>query len=186
MADLIELLKRAAEGDRDAYEQAYTLAYPVLKQLARRQKRAQPGPLEASTTSVVNDACLRLMRGLAVEGEAHFYAIAARAMRQILIDRARERQAAKRGGGAVAVDWDEVADLAMPGLPPCDMLALDQALGQLAVIDPRLVRVVELHCFAGLELDDVGRLTETSGRTARRDWHRARAFLALNLEGHPA
>ena len=183
MSDLIELLERAAEGDRRAYDAAYAQVYPVLKRLARGQKRrAAPGD-DADTTSIVNDACLKLMRSASPRDEAHFYAIAASAMRQILIDRARRRLAVKHGGGALT-SLEARADVAeaRPGLPRIDVLALDQALTELARVDARLAKVVEWRCFAELELVEIGRVMDLSARTVRRDWRRARAFLLLHLE----
>ena len=103
-------------------------------------------------------------------------------MRQILIDRARRRLAEKRGGGEVTSldDKDDAAD-PLPGLPSVDLLALEQALTALAQVDARLARLVELRCFAELELAEVGRVMGVSERTARREWRRARAFLLLQL-----
>jgi RNA polymerase sigma factor (TIGR02999 family) len=183
MSELMALLTRAAAGDREAYDAAYAIAYPALKQLARRQKGAQPGAHVANTTSVVNDACLRLLRGVNAECETHFYAIAARAMRQILIDQARARLAVKRGAGfAPATDSDAIEDIHIPGMSQVDVLALDQALEQLHALDADLSRVVELHCFAGLDMESIGRISGVSERTTRRNWRRARAFLVLRLD----
>ena len=183
MSDLIELLQRAADGDRAAYDAAYTQVYPVLKSLARGQKRRAGPNDDANTTSIVNDACLRLMRSASPKDEAHFYAIAASAMRQILIDRARRRLAEKRGGGKViSLDDRAGAGESMPGLPNVDVLALDQVLTHLARVDARLARLVEWRCFAELELAEIGRVMDISERTARREWRRAHAFLRLHLD----
>jgi RNA polymerase sigma factor (TIGR02999 family) len=181
--DLIELLQRAAAGDRLAFDAAYAQVYPVLKLLARGAKRRAPHARDANTTSIVNDACLKLLHSAAPNDEAHFYAIAATAMRQILIDRARRRLADKRGGNDVT-SLDDKGDVVdpLPGLPSVDVLALDQVLTALALIDPRLAKIVELRCFAELQLDEIGRVLEVSERTARREWRRARAFLLLQLE----
>lgn len=183
VSDLIDLLQRAADGDRQAYDAAYAQVYPVLKRLARGQKRrVSPGD-EADTTSIVNDACLKLMRSASPNDEAHFYAIAASAMRQILIDRARRRLATKHGAGEVtSLDREHEPPDSMPGLPSVDALALDQVLKQLASVDARLARLVELRCFADLELAEIGRVMDISERTARREWRRARAYLLLHLE----
>lgn len=184
MSDLIELLQRAADGDRRSYDAAYAQVYPVLKRLARGQKRRVGSRDDANTTSIVNDACLRLMRSASPKDEAHFYGIAASAMRQILIDRARRRLAEKRGGGEVtSLDGKEDLVEAMADLPNVDVLELDQVLTTLGEVDARLAKVVEWHCFADLDLDEIGRLMGTSERTVRRDWRRARAYLLLHLEG---
>lgn len=183
MSDLIDLLQRAAAGDRRAYDAAYAQVYPVLKRLARGQKRRAAPSDDANTTSIVNDACLKLMHSASPKDEAHFYAIAASAMRQILIDRARSRRAEIHGGGALtSLDGKEDVAAAMPGLPSVDVLALDQVLTQLAKVDARLARLVEWRCFAELELAEIGRVMDISERTARREWRRARAYLLLHLE----
>ncbi len=183
MSDLIELLERAAAGDRKAYDAAYAEVYPVLKRLARGQKRRVGSRDDANTTSIVNDACLRLMRSASPRDEAHFYGIAASAMRQILIDRARRRMAEKRGGGDVtSLDGKEDHAQAVDGLPNVDVLALDQALAGLAEVDARLARVVEWRVFADLDLTEIGRVLGVSERTVRRDWRRARAYLLLHLD----
>jgi len=180
--DLIPLLQRAAEGDRQAFDAAYAQVYPVLKQLAQGAKRRAGHARDANTTSIVNDACLKLLYRAAPNDTAHFYAIAAKAMRQILIDRARRRLADKRGGDAVVSleDSSDVAD-ALPGLPSVDLIALDQVLNDLGEIEPRLARLVELHCFAELGLEEIGGVLGVSERTARREWRRARAYLLLQL-----
>jgi len=184
VSDLIELLQRAADGDRRAYDAAYAQVYPVLKRLARGQKRRAGSRDDANTTSIVNDACLRLMRSASPKDEAHFYGIAASALRQILIDRARRRLAEKRGGGEVtSLDGKEDLVEAIADLPNVDVLELDQVLTTLGEVDARLAKVVEWHCFADLDFEEIGRLMATSGRTVRRDWRRARAYLLLHLEG---
>ena len=187
MSDLIDLLQRAADGDRRAYDAAYAQVYPVLKRLARGQKRRAAPSDDANTTSIVNDACLRLMRSASPRDEAQFYAIAASAMRQILIDRARRRLAEKHGGGEVtSLEGREEQAETLPGLPSVDVLELDQVLTRLASVDARLARVVEWRCFAELELAEIGRVMDISERTARREWRRARAWLLLHLEAPAA
>jgi RNA polymerase sigma factor (TIGR02999 family) len=183
MGDLMALLQQAADGDRRAYDAAYAQVYPVLKRLARGQKRRAAPSDDANTTSIVNDACLRLMHSASPRDEAHFYAIAATAMRQILIDRARRRLADKHGGGAVtSLDGKDELIAGVPDLPHVDVLALDQVLSNLAKVDARLARLVEWRCFAELELAEIGRVMDISERTARREWRRARAYLLLHLE----
>jgi len=182
MSELIELLERAAAGDRQAYDAAYAEVYPVLKRLARGQKRRAGARDDANTTSIVNDACLRLMRSASPKDEAHFYGIAASAMRQILIDRARRRMAEKRGGGEItSLDGKEDQAQSVDGLPNVDILALDQVLAGLAEVDARLAKLVEWRCFADLDLDEIGRVMGISERTVRREWRRARAYLLLHL-----
>ncbi len=183
MSDLIDLLQRASDGDRRTYDAAYAQVYPVLKRLARGQKRRAAPSDDANTTSIVNDACLKLMHSASPNDEAHFYAIAASAMRQILIDRARRRLTEKHGGGEVtSLEGKEHLAEVISGMPNVDVLALDQVLSQLAKVDARLARLVEWRCFAELELAEIGRVMDISERSARREWRRARAYLLLHLE----
>jgi RNA polymerase sigma factor (TIGR02999 family) len=186
MSALIALLERAASGDQTAFDAAYALVYPTLKQIARNAKRRSSNALDAGTTSIVHDACLKLLHSATPHEEAHFYAIAAMAMRQILLDRLRRKMTDKRAVGEMA-SLDELSQPRdpMPGLPGVDLLALDQVLHRLEAIEPRLVRIVELRCFAELEHAEIGQQLGISERTVRREWRRARAFLWLQLQQAP-
>jgi RNA polymerase sigma factor (TIGR02999 family) len=136
-------------------------------------------------TSLVHEVYLRLVRpeALQLDNREHFFALAARAMRQLAIDHARQRSAAKRGGGAAAETLDGIADqVAAPG-DADRLLALDQALQRLAAVDANLVNLVELRFFAGLELAEIAALCGRAERSLKRDWRKARALLHASLEG---
>ncbi len=165
-------------GDRSAFDRLFTLLYGELRILARRQARRSGGGL--TTTTVVHEAYLKLHPGAAVKDRSHFFALAARVMRQVVVERARQRSAGKRGGEAISVTFDE-NDAAYSGAAAFDILAVDEALRQLEALDERLARLVELRCFTGLSVEEAAAALEISPRTAKRDWQKARALLAEAL-----
>ena len=170
-------------GDPRALERAFAAVYDELRALAHRhRRRSRPGET-LSTTVLVHEVYLKLVHGGRVEvrDRHHFFALAARAMRQILVDAARSRTAAKRGGGAVRVELDE-RDLPVAALAE-DLVALDRALEHLEAVDERLARLVEARFFAGLTDAELAALFERNERTVRRDWERARVFLLRELRG---
>lgn len=181
--EVTRLLAASREGDQQASARLFELVYDDLRRLAARRLRDHHGP---TTTSLVHDAFLRLDRdgGLPYSDRAHFFATAARAMRQIVIDDARGRQAQKRGGGRADLDLDAIA-VAAPaiGTPVEDLLALDAALVKLEAEDARLAQVVEWHFFGGLTLTEIAEVQNMSRRTVQRDWRAARALLHLELAG---
>ena len=183
-----ELLAAARIGDRDARDRAFALVYAELKRLAHAQLgRASGGTL--STTGLVHETWLKLDRApsLDVRDREHFFCLAARAMRQVLLDRARAAHAAKRPDGALrrTLDGDEALPLASAERAPGELIDLDRALSSLAALDERLAEVAELHLFAGLEFAEIAVLRAQSERTVFRDWRKARAILASAL-GSPA
>jgi RNA polymerase sigma factor (TIGR02999 family) len=156
--------------------------YDELRGLARRQlARLRPGET-LSPTALVHEAYVRFARRSApsIVDESHFIALAARAMRNIVIDFIRRKRAQKRDAGPplAAPDLDAAA---AAGLGAVDLLALDEALTQLQALDPRQAQVVELRFFAGLEVEEIARATGVSERTVKRDWQRARVFLYHRL-----
>jgi len=172
--ELTGLLRAAREGDRDALDRLVPLVYDDLRRLARRQLRHEARPRTLQATALVHEAYVKLSAGAALEARdrAHFLAIAARAMRQVLVDEARRRRAGKRGGdwvrttlaeGRHAVDMD-----------PDELIALDRALEEL---EPRQRQVVELRFFGGLEETEIAAALGVSDRTVRREWVKARARL---------
>jgi len=180
--DVSRLLRDWRDGDRDAANRVFALVYRELRTLARRalppgrRELADPG-----TTSLVHDVYAKLVERprLELKDRQHFFALAARAMRQVLVDRARARGARKRGEVVALASFDEgPADQASP---VTEILVLDQALTRLGEIDPRLVRLVELRVFGGLSVAESAEVLGSSERTVKRDWSRARAFLALEL-----
>ncbi len=183
MADesVTQLLAAAREGDRAALERAFAAVYGELHRLARRQRaRSRPGDT-LSTTVLVHEAFLKLSQGapVAIQDRQHFFALAARAMRQILVDAARSRVAGKRGGGAVPVEFLE-ADARVEAVA-VDVVALDRALDRLEAVDAQLARLVEGRFFAGMTDAELALALGRNERTVRRDWQRARAFLLREL-----
>lgn len=171
-------------GDRGAFDRLFPLVYEELRILARRQIRRAPGERALGTTTLLHEAYLRLVdqTRVVVQDRRHFFALAARAMRHILVDEARRRDADKRGGGASAAPLDDDAIAAPVGEPGTDLVAVDRALGRLETADPRLAKIVELRFFGGLSVEETAEALELSPRTVKRDWQKARAFLYHELE----
>ena len=179
--DVTGLLKRWSDGDRSAFDELIPIVHQELRRLAQSYFRNERSDHTLQATALVNEAFLRLVQvqGGAVENRAHFFAVSARAMRQILIDHARQKRAAKRGGGDVEVTFDEAKGT--PGPDPVDVLELDITLKRLAEIDPRQAEVVELRYFAGLSLKETAEVLGTSTATVKRDWNLAKAWLRREL-----
>jgi len=177
MSDVTLLIGRAAAGDREANDALFALVYDDLRRMAARQLRGSGDGLR--TTSLVHEAYMRLARpqALDVRDRMHFFAVAARAMRQIVIDHVRARHAGKRGGGAEATSLDGLEVAGEDPVRDVQMLALDRALEQLAARDERLARLVELRFFVGMSLEEAGTAMGLSEPTLKRDWRKARAFL---------
>jgi RNA polymerase sigma factor (TIGR02999 family) len=180
---ITRLLQQASEGDRAAFDALMPLVYEPLRRIARGQIASDARGHTLSTTALVHEVWLRLSSAGEVgwQDQQHFYRYAARAMRNILIDAARARQAQKRGSGAEHLDIDDVA-LPISEATSGDLLALDEALLKLAEVNPRLAQVVELRFFAGLEVEQVGEVLGIHARSVVRDWRRARALLAQMLD----
>lgn len=181
-AELSALLERLEGGDRDALDRLVPLLYPELRRIAGRVHAANPSDT-LSPTALVHELYLRLAgeeRG-SWGSRAHFLAVAAIAMRHILVDRARERAAGKRGGGQQRVTLDEgvgaIAEQADA------MLELDEALTQLAALDRRLAQVVECRFFGGMSEEETAVALGVTARTVRRDWVKARGLLHRALAG---
>ena len=183
--ELTALLQAIESGDRGALDRAFALVYAELKGLARAQRR-RAGPQTLSTTALVHEVYVKFAQAgqVAAESREHFYSIAARAMRQVLLDRARNARAGKRPDPAARRSLDGQA----PGLDvvSTDLLDLDRALSALAAVDRRLAEVAELHLFAGLEFGEIAALREVSERTVLRDWRKTRAILIASLSGGTA
>ena len=181
--DVTALLVQWCEGDRAALDALVPLVYNELRRVARARLRAERDSGALQTTALVHEVYLRLVDvdGLAVENRVHFFAVAARLMRQILVDHARRRRAGKRGGGVTLVAID-------PGTPepssdPVDVLALDSALDELGRLEERLARVVELKFFAGLTIAETAAALKVSAVTVEREWAFAKAWLYQRLSG---
>ncbi len=183
--DVDRLLTQAAAGRSDALAQLVPLVYNELQRLAHHILRSEPHST-LQTTAVVHEAFLKLVRADARthwESRSHFMCVAAKAMRSVLVDHARSRQAQKRGGGAQRVLFDEaVQALGQQGV---DMLDLDEMLDALSQQDARKGRLVELRFFAGLTMAEAAQTLDISVPTAEREWRVARAWLTSRLREMP-
>lgn len=169
------------DGDDRALEEVLPHLYDDLRRMARRHLgREQPG-LTLRTHDLLHEAFLRLIdqRQVDWQSRSHFFAVASQMMRRILVDNARRRQTGKHGGGLRRVTLDAVADLSIVGDPA--LLALDQALADLAEVDPGLARIVDLRFFGGLEQEEIAALLGISAPTVWRRWRTARAWLYRRL-----
>jgi RNA polymerase sigma factor (TIGR02999 family) len=176
------LLDAAGRGDRKAAQEILPLVYDELRKLARARLRKVPPGNTLQPTALVHEAYMRLVRGedRGWDNRGHFFAAAAEAMRQILVDQARRKSRAKRGGGQQRLDADEI-DLPIEA-PGEDVLALHEALSRLESEDERKARVVKLRTFVGLQREEVAELLGVSLRTADRDWRYSVAFLRREME----
>jgi RNA polymerase sigma factor (TIGR02999 family) len=180
--EVTRLLRAYEAGDVEAFNRLVPLVYDELRRVARGQRRRVAGPASLDTTGLVHEAYLKLAAAerLSVVDRAHLLAVAASAMRQVLVDRARARLRAKRGAGQAAEELDEQA-LAVAASPEW-LIDLDRALALLRSKDERLVRVFECRFFGGLGEDETAEALGVSVRTVQRDWMRARAWLRAELE----
>ncbi|MFN0151455.1 MAG: sigma-70 family RNA polymerase sigma factor [bacterium] len=187
--DITRLLSAARGGDPAAVGDVFDRVYAELRRIAHHEA-ARLAPSETmNTTAVVHEAYLKLVQasGIAWEDRAHFFRIAATAMRQILVDYARSRSTGKRGGGARVVSLDDSAAGNLIGVDPRsdEILALDSALSRLAALDERLARIVELRFFAGLSVEETAAAVGVADSTVKRDWRRARAYLLREIRESP-
>jgi RNA polymerase sigma factor (TIGR02999 family) len=178
--DITTLLRHAGAGDQAALEAVFARVYTQLRELAHWVRRGRAGET-LSTTALVHEAYFKLVPGarLDVHDRRHFFAVAARAMRQVLVDAARREMAGKRGGRAPLVTLDAAADVA--AMRPERLLALDDALARLALLDERQSRVIEYRFFAGLSVEEAAELLGVSTPTVKRDWRVARAWMLSEL-----
>ena len=172
-----ELLARWSQGEEAAREKLVPLVYDELRRVARRCLAGQPQDQTLQSTALVHEAYLRLVGRSEVhwQNRVHFFAVAARLMRGILVDHARMRHAAKRGGSNLTLTLDDA--LAPPKQRELDLVALDDALNALATLDPKQGQLVELRFFAGLSIEDTSHVMGLSPATVKREWATARAWL---------
>ena len=177
MDDVTALLARWRQGDKAALDALVPLVYEELRRLAHARLRGEPAGHPLQTTALVHEAYLRLVdiNRMAVDSRTHFFAMAARLMRQVLVDHARRQRAEKRGGGVTMLTLDQIPAGVSPNM--VDVLALDAALGDLAALDERLCQVVELKYFAGLTIDETASALNVAAVTVERDWAVAKAWL---------
>ena len=181
--DTIGLLQAWSSGDRAALNQLTPRVYDQLRRLAGHYMQNESPARTIQATALVHEAYLRLVDITKVDlrHRAQFFAITARIMRNILLDNARARAAAKRGGQQARVNLDEIPDLSDQG--GSDLLALDDALTALAAVDPRKAQVIELRFFGGLSVEDTAAALNVSDETVMRDARAARAWLKRELSG---
>lgn len=177
-----QFLQRWSAGDQEAAELALPLIYDELRRIASRELRRERGDHTLQATAIVHEAYMRLAAqpGWQWPSRSHFFAFSAHLIRRILVDHARHRNRAKRGGLAEKVTLFEVAGLALEKSP--DLIALDEALSGLEKVDPRKASVVELKFFAGLTLEEIAAQLGVSPETVGREWRRARAWLFSALQ----
>lgn len=179
--DLTHLLRSWRGGENAAMRQAFELAYAELKRIAAQRLRQADGPSTLSPTVLLHEAYLRVAEGGVVfENRAHFYAGMSLYIRSVLVDHARARQAAKRGGGGIQVSLSEALDGAESTVT--EVLALDQALARLAELDPRCAEVLHLNCFAGLDRQQITEVLGCSLATVDRNLRFARAWVRDELQ----
>ena len=185
--EVTALLKEWAAGDRAALERLMPLVYEELRRLAASQLRAERRNHTLQPTALVHEAYMRLIgqRSVSWANRAHFFGIASRMMRRILVDHARRRGRNKRSPGTVYLDLGNSETVVADRTP--ELLALDDALTQLEKLDPQQARVVELRFFAGLSVEETAEVAGISTATVKREWATARAFLRheIGLEATP-
>ena len=180
--EITQYLFAARHGDRFALDQVFSRVYEEVRRIADAQVRRAGGENTLSTTAVVHEAYIKLAGGAVVEWEdrVHFFSVAARAMRQVLLNHARSHLTKKRGGGRpLSLDDATIAIDARAA----ELVEMDTALDRLALLDERLGRVVELRYFGGLSVEETASILGVTDRTIKRDWQTARAFLYRELRG---
>lgn len=187
--DVTQLLKAWGQGDQAALEQLAPMLYDELRAQARRYMRHERSDMTLQTTALVHEVYLRLVNAhdVTCHDRLHFFALSAQMMRRILVDAARARTAAKRGGVAARADHSSAVDLDQ--IPTADsdaarsLCALDDALASLTRIDQRRAQVIELRFFGGLSVEETASVLQVSPQTVMRDWRLARAWLTRELRG---
>lgn len=190
---ITEVLRAWEQGDDGALERLLPMVYTELRAIAAKHLRSERPGHTLQPTALANEAYLRL-RGLGDvpwHDRSHFFAIASRIMRRVLVDHARANMAQKRGAGSPRVQLTEGLDVGMgngvaPAMDAAALIDLDRALDQLALEEPRLSRIVELRFFGGLKIEEISALLGCSPRTAKRDWAFARAWLLHKLGDAPS
>ncbi|MEM6325867.1 MAG: sigma-70 family RNA polymerase sigma factor [Bacteroidota bacterium] len=184
--DVTALLAESRGGNTAANDRLLSAVYDELHRLARAHRSLGQRDGTLNTTALVHEAYLKLIDGdrLPFDGRAHFFSAAARAMRQVIVDDARKRNRAKRGGGARPTSLDRVGE-PMADQPTDEILALDEALKQFETLDPRAASVVECRYFAGLTVEETAQALGISPTTVKREWAAARAWLYRALAEDP-
>jgi len=180
---ITELIERANDGDKESLNRLFTGLYAELHALARSRVHRNTPITLLDTTALLHESYLRLTKlgALKVTSRAHFLAYAARAMRSIIVDFGRQRLAERRGGGAVEVSFDTESDQPAASGEE-EVLRVHEALEELAAVDERVVRVVEMRYFGGLTEDEISEALGVTTRTVQRDWEKARLLLSIALK----
>jgi RNA polymerase sigma factor (TIGR02999 family) len=178
---ITRLLVGWGRGDRAAFDQLVPLVYDELRQVAARRLRHERANHTLQPTALVHEAYVKLIDQNRVRwrNRAHFFAIASRLMRRILVDHARAHEAAKRGGGGPMVSLDDAGDMALER--DVSLLALDDALAQLETLDPLQAQIIELRYFGGLTIEETAAAVRVSPATVGREWNVAKAWLYREL-----
>lgn len=179
--DVSRLLDAWSQGSPEALDELIPLVYDELRQIARRHLALEAPGNSLQPTAVVNEACLHLLERHKVDwkSRAQFFSHVAEVMRRILVDHARKRRAARRGGGATRISLDETLGLATKARP--DLVAVDEAVEALEALDPRQGRIVVLRFYAGLTEAEIGEVLGVSAKTVQREWRTARLWLHREL-----
>ena len=180
---ITELLIQWREGDKVALDRLIPLVYKDLRRMAGYyMRRRRPGDT-LQTSALINEAYLRLAehKNMRWQNRAHFFGVAAQAMRRILVDHARARYAAKREGGHLKVSFDQAADVGQQRA--ADLIALDDALNELSEFDSRKSRIVELRYFGGLSVEETAQVLDVSPVTVKREWRAAKLWLLRAMSG---
>jgi RNA polymerase sigma factor (TIGR02999 family) len=180
--DITRLLRDWSSGDREALDQLLPLVYAELHRQASLFRRRERRDHTLQTTAIIHEAYLKLVdqREVQWQSRTHFFAIASMVMRRVLVNYAKSRHREKRGGSALKVPLEE-AELATVREDTDEIIALDEALNKLAVLDEQQARVVELRYFSGLSLEETAEVLKVSRATVARDWSMAKAWLYLQL-----
>ncbi len=181
--DVTQLLVSHRQGEEGASAQLFTLVYDELRAMAHRQLRFRSPGETINTTGLVHEAYLKLFNRADAEwtDRVHFFAVTAKAMRQILVDYARASRAEKRGGEAHRTEL--VSGILYEDARSLDLLDLEDALTRLNELNPRLAQIVEMRFYGGMSVEEIGTALDLSGRTVDRDWFKAKSFLYLALKG---
>ena len=177
-----QLLKDWGQGDESALDKLIPLVYEELRKIAHHQMARERAGHTLQTTALVNEVCLRLIGGAEIpwQDRAHFMALSAQLMRRVLVDHARGRGRAKRGGAIQKLSLDE--SLAIPAGPDADIVRLDDALNSLAAADARKAKTVELRFFGGFSVEETAKVLNVSVRTVMNDWKFAKVWLLREMQ----
>jgi RNA polymerase sigma factor (TIGR02999 family) len=180
--NITQLLKDWSEGDQEVLDKLMPLVYEELRRQASRYLRRERPNHTLQTTALIHEAYLKLIgQEVSWQNRAHFFGIAAQAMRRILVDHAKTRHREKRGGAAENLALEEAAYVGVAE-KSVDLVNLDEALNRLAKLDPRQARIVELRYFSGLSIDETAEVIGVSNATVRNDWNMAKAWLKQEIQ----